>query len=253
MENLLIFFFFLLGLIFGSFFNVVGLRLPKNIPFANDRSICPNCKHQLAWFENIPLISFIVQRGKCRYCKENISYIYPTIELLTGILFAVSFAKVGLSLELITALLLMSMLIIILVTDIKYMLIPNKVLMFFFPLLLVMRLIVPLNPWWSAAAGCLTGVLVIAVIILISHGGMGGGDMKLFGVIGLVLGVKEVLLAFFLSCMIGAIIGMSLLLFKIIGRKQPIPFGPYIVVGTIITYFYGDFLIDWYFNFGLSR
>ncbi|MFC4556681.1 prepilin peptidase [Virgibacillus kekensis] len=249
METLLTFFFFLMGLIFGSFFNVVGLRLPKNIPFANDRSICLNCKHQLTWYENIPLLSYAIQGAKCRHCKASISYIYPAIELLTGVLFAISYVKIGFNPELVTAILLMSMLIIILVTDIKYMLIPNKVLLFFFPLLLIMRVIVPFDPWWSAAAGCLTGALVIAVIILISRGGMGGGDMKLFGVIGLVLGVKEVLLAFFLSCMIGAIIGIALLSLKIISRKQPVPFGPYIVVGTIITYFYGDFLIDWYFNF----
>lgn len=249
METLLIFSFLLMGLIFGSFFNVVGLRLPKNIPFANNRSMCLNCKHQLTWYENIPLISYAIQGAKCRHCKANISYIYPLIELLTGALFALSYAEIGLHLELVTALLLMSMLIIILVTDLKFMLIPNKVLLFFFPLLLVMRVIVPLDPWWSAAAGCLIGTLVIAVIILISRGGMGGGDMKLFGVIGLVLGVKAVLLAFFLSCMIGAVIGITLLSLKIIDRKQPVPFGPYIVVGTIITYFYGGFLIDWYFNF----
>ncbi|WP_087971909.1 prepilin peptidase [Oceanobacillus rekensis] len=240
--------FFLLGLIFGSFYNVVGLRLPQNIPFANDRSICPHCKHQLTWYENIPLFSFLIQRGKCNHCKKSISYIYPTIELLTGVLFALSYYIIGFQLELITALLLVSMLMIILVSDINYMLIPNKVLLFFLPFFILMRVVVPLDPWGSALIGAIIGFGIIFIIILVSRGGMGAGDMKLFGVLGIVLGTEKILLAFFLSCVIGSVIGAVLILFKLIKRKQPVPFGPYIVVAAIITYFYGDSLINWYFN-----
>ncbi|WP_085991697.1 prepilin peptidase [Oceanobacillus senegalensis] len=244
----MIIFFFSLGLILGSFFNVVGLRFPKNIPFANDRSACPHCNHQLSWYENIPVLSFIIQRGKCRHCKENISYIYPIVELLTGILFAISFSIIGFQLEQITALLLISMLMIVFVTDIKYMLIPNKILLFFLPVFIFMRIIVPIHPWWSSLLGGIIGTGLLALIIIVSRGGMGAGDMKLFGVLGIVLGMEKILLAFFLSCMIGAIIGIILLLFKIVERKQPIPFGPYIVFAALISYFYGDALIIWYFN-----
>lgn len=249
MDTILILSFFLLGLIFGSFFNVAGLRLPKNIPFANDRSICPQCKQQLAWYENIPLLSFALQRGKCRHCSGKISYIYPSIELLTGVSFAVSYTIIGFNLELVTALLLVSMLMIILVSDIKYMVIPNKVLLFFLPLYIIIRFIHPLEPWWSSIIGAIIGFLLLAIIIVASRGGMGAGDMKLFGVLGIVLGLDKVLLAFFLSCIIGAVIGMLLLLFKIIDSKQPVPFGPYIVLAALVTYFYGDSLINWYFNF----
>lgn len=241
-------FFFLLGLIFGSFFNVVGLRLPKKIPFANDRSVCPHCCHQLAWYENIPLLSFLIQQGKCRHCKGRISYIYPTTELLTGVLFAMSFSTIGFQLELITALLFVSMLMIIFVSDIKYMLIPNKVLLFFLSFFILLRIMVPLEPWWSPIIGAIIGLGLLALIIILSRGGMGAGDMKLFGVLGIVLGIKNVLLAFFLSCMIGAIIGVLLLITKIVGRKQPVPFGPYIVLGSLIAYFYGDTLLNWYIN-----
>ncbi|MGJ9457201.1 prepilin peptidase [Oceanobacillus sp. CF4.6] len=240
--------FFLLGLIFGSFYNVVGLRIPQHIPFANDRSMCPNCKQQLTWYENIPLFSFLVQRGKCRHCKQSISYIYPTIELFTGILFAWSYYTLGFQFELITVLLLVSMLMIILVTDITYMLIPNKVLFFFLPFFIVMRFVVPLNPWWSAIVGAIIGFGLIFIIILISRGGMGAGDMKLFGVLGIVLGTEKILVAFFLACVIGSVIGMMLILFNVIERKQPVPFGPYIVLAALITYFYGDSIINWYFN-----
>ncbi|WP_341457156.1 A24 family peptidase [Oceanobacillus zhaokaii] len=148
--------------------------------------------------------------------------------------------------ELITALLLVSMLMIILVSDVTYMVIQNKVLLFFLPLLIITRLIQPLDPWWSPIVGAIVIALILAIIILVSRGGMGAGDMKLFAVLGVVLGVEKVLLAFFLSCLLGAIIGMLLMVFKIIKRKQPVPFGPYIVLAALIAYFYGDLLIDWY-------
>ncbi len=222
--------------------------MPKNIPFTNERSVCPHCKHQLSWYENIPLMSYVIQQGKCRNCKGKISFIYPTTELLTGCLFALSFWEIGVQIELITALLLVSMLMIILVADIKYMLIPNKVLLFFLPFFIVLRLVEPLEPWWSPLAGAGIGIGLLAIIIMVSRGGMGAGDMKLFGVLGIVLGWEHVLLVFFLSCMIGSVIGMILLLLKIINRKQAVPFGPYIVIGALIVYFYGDSLINWYFN-----
>ncbi|MFD2627895.1 prepilin peptidase [Oceanobacillus kapialis] len=248
MESVMILLFFALGLLFGSFFNVVGLRVPKKMPFANDRSRCPKCNHQLAWYDNIPLLSFLLQQGRCRYCRESISYIYPAIEFLTGIFFALGYSLIGLQLELITALLLVSLLMIILVSDLAYMIIPNKVLLFFLPFFLIMRLIVPLDPWWSGLAGAFAGIAIIMLVILISKGGMGAGDMKLFGVLGIVLGLQGTFLSFFLSCIIGAIIGLVLIGFRIIDRKQPVPFGPYIVVASLITYFFGEGLMDWYFT-----
>ncbi|APC48028.1 prepilin peptidase [Virgibacillus halodenitrificans] len=246
MQLAIILSFFLFGLIFGSFFNVVGLRLPKQIPFANDRSICPQCKKQLSWYENIPVVSFIIQGGKCRHCHQPISFIYPITEVITGIGFALSYAIFGWQIELAIALLFVSMLMIIFVADITYMLIPDKVLLFFLPLFIILRVVEPLVPWWSSIVGALVGTVLLAAIILISRGGMGAGDMKLFGLLGIVLGLKGVLLTFFLSCTIGAIIGIILLLSGKIDRKQPIPFGPYIVAASLITYFYGDNLINWY-------
>ncbi|RIU89726.1 prepilin peptidase [Oceanobacillus picturae] len=246
MESVMILLFFALGLLFGSFFNVVGLRVPKKIPFANDRSRCPNCDHQLAWYDNIPLLSFAIQRGKCRYCRKPISSIYPVVEALTGVLFALSYMQIGLNKEIVTALLLVSLLMIILVSDLAYMLIPNKVLLFFLPFLAIMRFLEPLEPWWSSLVGAIAALVIIALVIMISRGGMGAGDMKLFGVLGIVLGLQGTLLAFFLSCIIGAIVGLLLIVLKVIDRKQPVPFGPYIVLASLITYFSGERLIDWY-------
>ncbi len=246
MEFVIIIFVFLFGITLGSFFNVVGLRVPKKKPFTNDRSFCPSCDKRLSWYELIPVWSFFLQRGKCRNCQQKISPIYPIVELLTGLLFVLSYLKIGFELELVTALLLISMLMILFVSDITYMLIPNKILLFFLPLFIIMRIIQPLEPWWSAAVGSGVAFLLVAIIILASKGGMGAGDMKLFGLLGIVLGLGKVLLTFFLASLIGAVIGLILLLLKIIKRKQPIPFGPYIIVATIITYFYGDSLFLWY-------
>lgn len=237
---------FILGLLLGSFFNVVGLRLPNQVSFVTGRSACPNCEKQLSWYELIPVISYVLQVGKCRHCNNKISIVYPIIELTTGLLFALSYLHVGLSIELIVMLSLISMLMIIFVTDLSYMLIPNKVLIFFLPIFVILRVIEPLDPWWTSITGGVVAFVLIALIIIVSRGGMGGGDLKLFTLLGIVLGLKQVLLAFFLACIIGTIIGVVQLMFKKIKRKEHIPFGPYIVMGTIITCFYGDVLLDWY-------
>src|SRR5690625_422515 len=171
------------------------------------------------------------------------------IELLTGLLFVLSYLMIGIECELITALLLIFMLMIIFVSDMTYMLIPNKVLLFFLPLFIIIRAIQPLEPWWSSITGGVVAFVLIALIISVSRGGMGAGDMKLFGLLGFILGLGKVLLTFFLASLFGAIFGITLLLCKIIDRKKPIPFGPYIIVATIISYFFGDVMMEWYFMF----
>ncbi|WP_226036529.1 prepilin peptidase [Aquibacillus saliphilus] len=239
-------YFFIIGIVFGSFFNVVGLRVPKKKLFQSQRSYCPHCNHTLSWYELIPVISFLMQQGKCRHCRGSISPIYPLIEMFTGLLFAYSFYTFGLQLELITSLLLVSLLAIIIVTDLTYMLIPDRILLFFLPLFVIIRIFVPLEHWWSPLLGAVIGTLLLAIIIIVSRGGMGGGDMKLFGLLGIVLGFKGVLLAFFLSTLFGSIISIVLIGLKIIERKKPIPFGPFIVLGSLTSYFFGELLITWY-------
>src|SRR5699024_3884119 len=110
------------------------------------------------------------------------------------------------------------------------------------------RLVHPLEPWWSSVAGAVTGAAIIALIILISRGGMGAGDVKLFGVLGFVFGFKEVLLALFLSCMIGALIGVVLMMLEVVNGMHAVPFGPYIVLGPLLTYVFGELMVDWYMN-----
>lgn len=249
MDNFTIIILFVFGTVFGSFFNVVGIRVPKKIPFHNDRSHCPHCEHQLRFFELIPVLSYVIQGGKCRSCKAKISFMYPFVELMTGLLFAYAFIRLGLQLELIVALLLISLLMIIFVSDMYYMLIPDKVLLFFLPLFIIARIFIPLNPWYDAIIGAVVGYVLLAVIIIVSKGGMGAGDMKLFGVIGFILGWKLTLLTFFLAALFGAVVGGAFMMAKKVKKGQAIPFGPFIVLGAIVSYFHGQTLIDFYLSF----
>ena len=238
--------FFLFGTVFGSFFNVVGIRVPKKIPFHNDRSYCPECQTQLKFYELIPVVSFLLQQGKCRTCETRISPVYPLIEFATGFFYAFSYIHIGLQRELIVAIIFISLLMIITVSDLYYMLIPDKILLFFLPIIILLRILSPLDPWYDMFIGAAVGYVLLAVIIIVSKGGMGAGDMKLFGVIGFVLGWKNVLLTFFFAALFGAIVGGILMLTKKIKRGQPIPFGPFIVLAALLTYFYGQTILDWY-------
>jgi leader peptidase (prepilin peptidase) / N-methyltransferase len=240
---------FFYGLAFGSFFNVVGLRIPMKKSIVTPRSACPTCGHKLTALELIPVFSYLILRGKCRVCKTRISPIYPIIELITGILFVLAPFQIGWSWELIVAWSLISLFMIILVSDIHYMIIPDKILLVFAGIFLFERILWPLTPWWDSLVGALVGFLLLLLIALISRGGMGGGDVKLFALIGFVLGVKLVLLSFFLSTLYGALIGGTALLLKIVKRRQPIPFGPFIVVGTLTAYFWGPKIINLYLRF----
>ncbi|MCM3116747.1 prepilin peptidase [Neobacillus sp. MER 74] len=247
--NIIYSYFLLLGLILGSFYNVVGLRVPLKKSIVTPRSSCGKCGHQLKPYELIPVISYLLQGGKCRGCKLRISPIYPIFELLTGLLFMTAPLVIGWSGELVVALTLISMFMIIVVSDIHYMLIPDKILIWFAGIFLLERILWPLNPWWDSLLGAVTGFILLLLIAVVSKGGMGGGDVKLYALIGLVLGIKLVLLSFFLSTLFGAVIGGLALLLKIVNRRQPIPFGPFIAAGTLTAYYWGTDLINLYIHF----
>jgi leader peptidase (prepilin peptidase) / N-methyltransferase len=240
---------FIYGLLLGSFFNVVGLRIPEQKSIVAPRSACPTCEHQLKLYELIPVISYLIQKGKCRGCQSRISPIYPFFELLTSVLFATAPLVIGWSGELVVALTLISMFIIIVVSDIHYMIIPDKILIWFAGIFLLERIVWPLSPWWDSLLGTITGFMLLLIVALVSKGGMGMGDVKLYAVLGFVLGFKLVLLSFFFSTLFGAVIGGLALLFKIVKRKQPIPFGPFIAAGTLTAYYWGSELIDLYIQF----
>jgi leader peptidase (prepilin peptidase) / N-methyltransferase len=246
------FFYLIFGLILGSFYNVVGLRVPEGKSIVAPRSSCPKCGHQLTAFELVPVLSYVFQKGKCRQCKVGISPVYPLFELLTGVLFAGAFFLIGWDFELVIALTLISLFMIITVSDLAYMIIPDKVLIVFAVIFAALRVYHPLNPWWDSFVGAAAGFVLLLLIAFASKGGMGGGDIKLFTLIGFAVGFKTMLLAFFFSTFFGAFFGIIGLITGMVERKQPIPFGPFIALGTLVAYFFGEQIIDWYLNFLLT-
>ncbi|RFU62561.1 A24 family peptidase [Bacillus sp. V59.32b] len=239
---------FILGLVLGSFYNVVGLRVPENVSIVRPGSHCPACHRNLGKLDLIPFFSYLFLRGKCRGCGKKISMIYPAVELVTGLLFMVACYQFGLGGELVVALTLISLLMIIFVSDVFYMVIPDKVLLFFIPLILLERIFVSLVPWWDMFAGALMGFALLYLLVIISKGGMGVGDAKLFFVIGLVLGLKLTLLSLVVAIFIGAAYGIFGLAVGKFKKKQAIPFGPFIAAGAFVSLFYGDALINWYIS-----
>jgi leader peptidase (prepilin peptidase) / N-methyltransferase len=237
---------FLYSLLLGSFFNVVGLRVPVGESIVFPRSHCPRCKRQLTARELIPVVSYVWQGGKCRGCGKRISLLYPFVELSTAILFTISPLLVGWSKELIVCWTLISLLMIILVSDIRYMIIPDKVLLVFAAIFLLERLFIPFIPWRDALVGAAAGFLLLFLIAVISKGGIGGGDIKLFALLGFVLGWKTVLLAFFFSTFYGTVIGLIGMALGKVRRREPMPFGPAIVLGSLTAYFFGQDIFEWY-------
>ncbi|VEF47466.1 prepilin peptidase [Bacillus freudenreichii] len=245
----MIFIIFIYGLLFGSFFNVAGLRIPLKQSIVRPGSACPHCGKKLSIIELMPVISYLILGGKCRFCKGRISAIYPAMEFLTGCLFVFAFIHYGWTFELVIACTLISLFIIITVSDITYMLIPNKVLLTFTFIFLFERLIEPLHPWWDSLIGGAVGFGLLLLIAIVSKGAMGGGDIKLFAVLGLALGTKVVLLSFFLATLIGAIAGGIGMMLGTVKKGEAIPFGPFIAAGTLLAYFYHEEILQWYFSF----
>ncbi|MGM0900242.1 MAG: prepilin peptidase [Bacillota bacterium] len=243
---------FIYGITLGSFYNVVGLRVPAGKSIIYPGSSCPTCGHKLKAWELIPVLSYFIQGGKCRGCQSRISPIYPSIEFLTGVLFATAPLVVGWNLELITTLTLISLFIIIFVSDIAYMIIPDKVLLVFAGIFLLERIFIPLTPWLDTVLGAVVGFVLLLVIALVSKGGMGGGDIKLFALIGFVVGTKTLLLSFFFSTLLGAVIGLIGMSLGLVKKGKPIPFGPFIAVGTLIAYYFGDTLVQAYLTLFFS-
>lgn len=246
MDSFLIFTY---GLVFSSFYNVVGLRVPAGKSILYPPSTCTHCNYRLTFIDLLPLISYILLRGRCRKCKSNISPLYFIMELITPLLFLYAYQSSGWTISFLYAFLLISLLHILVVSDLIYMLIPNRILLVFGILIFPIWLINSSVPWWDSILSAFFTFGILAVIAIISKGGIGGGDIKLLALLGFMVGFKMILLAFFLACFFGAIISLILLLFGIIRRKEPIPFAPFISLGTLIAYYKGNIFIDWYLSF----
>ena len=244
---------FLYGLIFGSFFNVCIYRIPRGESINFPPSHCTNCNNKIKWYDLFPIISYIVLKGKCRYCGEKISLRYPLIELITGILFAALYVKYGYSFSLLQYCILVSLLIVIGMidydtTDVYFAIsLTGVILGVLFIIANYFFFNHSINISLQYFLGGALGGGIIAVIILLTHG-MGWGDAEICLVCGLFLGLKLTIVMMFFSFVFGGIIGIALLLLKKKGRKDYIPFGPFIAIGGVFTTLFGNLIINWYIS-----
>ena len=236
---------FLYGIVIGSFLNVCIYRIPKKENIAIVRSHCMTCNHQLKWYDNIPLISWVILlRGKCRYCKAPISPQYPLVEFANGVLWVLTAVVKGLSIDSLLYALLFSALLTLSIIDFRTYEIPAGINIFILTLGLIMT-VLHYTEWLDHVIGFLAVSIPLYIIILVTDGrGIGGGDMKLMATAGLMLGWKLIILAFALGCIIGAPI--HLIRMKVSGADRILAMGPYLSIGIFIAALWGNNLISWY-------
>lgn len=250
---------FIIGLILGSFFNVIIFRLPERKSIVTPRSSCGSCGTTLEALDLIPVFSYVFLKGKCRYCKSRISFRYPLVEFITGVLYVVLYIKFGMSIEFIITVYLMSILLIVFFIDLDHMIIPNELvlagLIGGIPLF-ILRFwfadqLIDGAPWYSPLLGMAVTsgfLLLIALIGAAIYGGdaFGMGDVKIFLPIGLNLGLKLSVMSLIFSVFIGGVTGLVLMITGLKERKSQIPFGPFIVTGTFLSILFGQDILAWY-------
>lgn len=246
-------FIFIFGLLWGSFANVVIYRLPKGESVVHPRSRCPGCLKLIAWYDNIPVFSWLFLRGRCRACKIKISWRYPVVELLTGTLFALIFYKYGFSWSTLEYLVFAWSLIVVSFIDFDLMILPDVFTLSGIVIGLVGAALNPERSFMDSLTGVLIGggfLWLVAYLYLLvrKEEGMGGGDIKLLGWIGAVLGWKAVPFVVLISSLTGAFVGLSLALRRQTGLKSVIPFGPYLALAALVYLLGGDRIGLWYIS-----
>jgi leader peptidase (prepilin peptidase)/N-methyltransferase len=239
------------GLMVGSFLNVCIHRLPKEESIVKPGSHCPKCKTPIRFYDNIPLISYLLLGGKCRYCSASISLQYPLVEGITALGSLLLFIKFGPSLNYLFYFLFIAALIVITVIDLYHQIIPDVVSLPGIVIGLLGSLVISQVTFWTSLIGIIAGggslfLVATAYQWLFKREGMGGGDVKLLAMIGAFLGWKAVILTILLSSFIGSIVGIAVILIKGKDFKYAIPFGPFLALGAVISLFWGEQLIHWY-------
>ena len=232
---------FVLGLVMGSFYTVVASRLPKNESIVKPRSHCEECNHILKWYELIPIVSFVIQRGRCRNCHTKLSYMYPLIELLSGFLFSMSYALYGFSYEMIVFLIISSLVILILVSDFKYMIILDEPLIIGSILVLLLKLL--FFGFDTFSISLFSGLIMFIFMMLIKLFGdkafkresLGGGDIKLVTVFGFIFAIRLSLV----SLVLAAFLAFPYAIYVSLGKKErEVPFGPFLIVACLLVFVY---------------
>lgn len=237
---------FVFGLIVGSFCNVVIYRLPLGNSIVTPGSRCRSCDNSIRPWDNIPILSYFILNGRCRSCREPISVRYPIVEFTSAILYLTLYLKFGLSILFVIYALMASTLVVVALIDLDHKIIPNIITLpgILVGLSLSLQLL-PITPLTSLL-GVLIGGALFYLIALISKGGMGGGDIKLIAMIGAFLGWHGTLFTIFSSALLGAVVGIMLMVLGKKGRKDKVPFGPFLSFGAILFMLSGDDLVQWY-------
>ncbi len=250
---------FTFGACIGSFLNVVIYRLPAKLSLIHPPSRCPKCLHQLGMTENVPILGWLWLKGRCRWCKTPVSFRYPLIEAVTAGLFCLIFWQYDLTITTVGYWVFLSWLLALSLIDLDTMTLPNNLTQ---PGLVVGLLFQGIIGWHNGQiasqlmfgiAGMVLGIWLLDIInligsLIIGQPAMGGADAKLLGMIGAWLGWKYVLVSAFLACGVGSLIGGGAIALKLISRRQPIPFGPFLALGAALTVFWGEAIISTYFN-----
>jgi leader peptidase (prepilin peptidase)/N-methyltransferase len=247
------------GLLVGSFLNVCIWRIPRGQSIISPSSRCPSCSVPIRALENIPVLSYLVLRGRCRHCKARISFRYPFVEALNGLLYVLVLYRFGMGWHLPFYLAFVSSLIVITFIDLDFQIIPDRITLVWIPVgLLAGSLLLP-DPfmraeelgWQSSVIGAASGFGLFFAVAFLSRGGMGGGDIKMMAMVGALLGWQAVLLTTFLGSLAGSVIGLFLMAIKGKGRKTKIPFGPFLAGGALISLFLGQEILRWYIGIGI--
>lgn len=238
METYYLVVFFIFGLVLGSFYNVVGYRLPNKMSLITPASHCTTCNHKLSPIELIPVLSWVFQGGKCKKCKSKISIFYPIFELLTGITFALTYKIFGISLDTFIAIVFSSMILILMVSDILYMIIPDELLIFCGIILFILKLLTKTS-FITLIIDMIIPFIAMYLIRIIGNAifkkeSLGFGDVKLMLIFGLVLGYEIALFTIFLASFIA--LPISLITLKS-NKSHEIPLGPYLGISALICLF----------------
>lgn len=237
---------FLYGIVIGSFLNVCIYRIPLQESVSKERSHCMTCGYQLRWYDLFPLFSYLFLGGKCRKCKSKISIQYPLVEGLNGILYVIVFLRYGVSIESLLYCLLFSALIVLSVIDFRTYEIPLGINIFILVLGLV-RIATDFQHWSDYVIGFFSVSVLLAVIYYASSGkGIGGGDVKLMAVSGLLIGWQLNLLSLGLGCILGSVI--HIIRMKVSKEGRVLAMGPYLSLGIAIAVLFGNIMIRWYLN-----
>lgn len=243
------------GMVVGSFLNVCICRLPKGESVVSPPSHCPQCDYRIRWYDNIPLFSYLLLRGKCRGCGMHISIRYPLVELLNGLLTLALFLRFGATLPFLVLFLFCSALVVITFIDLEHQIIPDEISLPGIVIGFICSFFLPNISWLNSLLGILLGG---GSLLLVAYGyqwltgkeGMGGGDIKLLAMMGAFLGWKSILFIIFASSLVGSLIGITIMLVQKKDSKLAIPFGPYLALGAVLYIFYGRQIIHWYLNVG---